>query len=77
MAPYIVQVTVYRRSGGDGGSDGRAPEEKGATSYFHAALEYWRELNCAADFIELLDAVSPLAQTFGELLFHRRKVIVH
>lgn len=77
MVAYVVQVTVYRRSGGDGGSDGRAPEEKGTTSYFHAALEYWRELNCAADFIELLDAASPLAQTFGELLLHRRKVMVH
>ncbi|XP_024539706.1 small subunit processome component 20 homolog isoform X1 [Selaginella moellendorffii] len=50
------------------------PTAEGA-SFFYESLIQWRELNAAADFIELYGELLPLVQTLPQLLLHKATVI--
>ena len=34
-------------------------------------VQKWRELNCAADFVELAAAINPLVQSLPQVLHHQ------
>ncbi|KAK9818396.1 hypothetical protein WJX72_012002 [[Myrmecia] bisecta] len=64
-----VDVDVYRRL-----ATVRAEPLPGSSSFLQEELTKWRELNSAADFLDVARSVNPLVQTLPQLLHHKDQV---
>lgn len=65
-----VEVDVYRSIGPK-----RAQPLPGASCFFQERLEAWRELNAAADWLEVLPLLHPLCQSLAQLVHHQNDIL--
>jgi hypothetical protein len=68
-APKKVEVDVFRR-----GQRVRTQPLPGSDSWTHEAVQTWRELCSASDWLDAAAAVHALAGTLPQLLHHREQV---
>lgn len=65
-----VDVDVYRRV-----QPVRSEPLAGAASFFQEGLLKWRELNCAAVWLDVASRLHPVTQSLPQLLHHKGEVL--